>query len=988
VVRAGVCALSRANDDDDRVTAALTYASTLACPTPEADVATFDEALPAVIVGKPTDAATARYERELLGRWRDQRSLLVRAFVDANRAGASEPAGADPWLDAPHSDEDATDVDADADADAGPTSVRAHPAKRPARAKDAPRRRATGVDRGRRATDTSKADSRHDRKPDASSATQDRSRRRGKPDAARAGGDANDDESELGTDLVGKVVRLFDLRSQRGLQCPARAGAWQIERDGDACAATLSIGWPDVRLTVRAGDPGVRAGCAIALPDDAVSLLHTKKRVPRPRIRVVSAPLGASADDVGELVLGGKIVRLREGAPRVELARVEPGITIAGEIELGGVTLSIRPSPRGVVLRGEAELFVAEPERGAAWRRWDHANEVVLDRIALIATGPPARRVVAQFRPPRAWPGSAAVIDSLLADRSGERRLYPHGAALPELGWVNPFDVARSLGLDGWVHAYAARPAHDATTTCGTLTPPAIAPERICTTNPLDGVLECRVAVQPQLARSLRGVAERILVEPKPVTGRDVAPVRVSFVALRGDTGEILAQGNLAAGRPALAYAPADPRAEAELLRLRDEPGEAAAERVEWNLPIAVGSTFKPIVARAAEQAFPRALRALTLTAAGHADGCKRRRGSVDPIAGHCPPTSVAGQPTTADVHEFLARSPNWFQAALGLVGLGLPDAKLTVKDRDVSFADVVVSDLATWPTDSALTITDARGPILSRRGVTIAGLRRTALWMRVETLLGRPLCTLGDRKSCERAAVRADVCAARALPIKSPGADLRNLVAIGPDRIDPYPGDEPNQRSVPVTEYLQLLRGSGVHAVGSLLQITDAFGRVIYDPSPTPTLAASWFPAPVVGIIPAWSCATAGARDNTVLGAGGGLCGVVQPGGTAHAGVKELLADPELVIYGAKTGTIDSLADIARSPRACARWNATHVPAAKLQCGRAPPDDSLLVIAFGVVTPKGIIPITLGIQLQRAGKSAATSAAPTFVQAIAHYLR
>ncbi|MBA2539219.1 MAG: hypothetical protein H0V17_06260, partial [Deltaproteobacteria bacterium] len=123
-------------------------------------------------------------------------------------------------------------------------------------------------------------------------------------------------------------------------------------------------------------------------------------------------------------------------------------------------------------------------------------------------------------------------------------------------------------------------------------------------------------------------------------------------------------------------------------------------------------------------------------------------------------------------------------------------------------------------------------------------------------------------------------------------------------------------------------------------------------------------------------------------LGADGGLCGVVRPNGTAHAGVKELLVDPNLVIYGAKTGTIDSLADIARSPRACARWNATHVAAARLDCGKAPPDDSLFVIAFSVVTPRGTIPITLGIQLQRAGKGAATHAIPSFVQTIARYLR
>jgi hypothetical protein len=949
VVRAGVCALSRANDDDDRVTAALSYANTLACPTPDADVATIEDALPAVIAGKPTDGATARFERELLGTWRDQRSVLVRAFAGANPSGPAptpEGDGNDPWLDAKGDQEDPD-----------PAVRRARP---------------TTADAKRRTTRRSKS------KPGSVPETRKRS---ADPDPT----DAPDAPS-----VVERVVQLFRLAPQHGLSCPAKAGSWKIERDGDACRAKLSIGWPDVELSIRTTETGVRATCSIALPDEAVALLRTKVRAPRPRIRVVSAPIGASADDLGELVLGGRVARLRAGAPRIELATAERGVTIAGEIAIGDAVLSVRPSPRGVVLRGEAELFVAEPARGAAWRRWDRGSEVVLDRVTLIVAGSPSRRVVAQFRPPRAWAG-VVTVDSLLADSAGDRahRIYPHGAAVPELGWVNPYAVERSLGLDGWVHAYAAETTHGQVA-CGTLSPPAIASEQVCSTNPLDGVLECRVALQPQLALALRGVGERILREPKSVTGREVVPVRVAFVALRGDTGEILAQGNLAAGRPALAYAPADLHAEAALMKLRDQPGEALAEKVEWNLPIAVGSTFKPIVARAAEQAFPAQLQALSLTAAGHAEGCRKRRGvAIDPIVGHCPPTSVAGQPSTADVHEFLARSPNWFQAALGLLGLGLGDAKLTVKDRDVAFTDVVGSDLATWPADSALTITDAQGPILSKRGVTLAGLRRTPLWTRVEGLLGRPLCTLGDRASCERAAARADVCAARGLPVRAPSGDLRNLVALGPDRIDPYPdGRRKTQTSVPVAEYLQLLRGSGVHAIGSLAQITDAFGRVIYDPSATSKLAASWFPAPRVGTVPAYSCAASAGRENTVLGADGGLCGVVRPNGTAYAGVKDLLADPKLVIYGAKTGTIDSLADIARNPRACARWNANHVTSAKLECGRAPPDDSLLVIAFGVVTPKGTIPITLGIQLQRAGKSAATKAAPVFVQAIANYLR
>jgi hypothetical protein len=103
---------------------------------------------------------------------------------------------------------------------------------------------------------------------------------------------------------------------------------------------------------------------------------------------------------------------------------------------------------------------------------------------------------------------------------------------------------------------------------------------------------------------------------------------------------------------------------------------------------------------------------------------------------------------------------------------------------------------------------------------------------------------------------------------------------------------------------------------------------------------------------------------------------------------IGDLLTDRRLVIYAAKTGTIDSLADIARRPRACAAWNARHDRRSHLECGKAPPDDSLFVIAFGVVTPQGTIPITLAVQLQRAGTGAAARVAPSFVREIAKYLR
>lgn len=772
--------------------------------------------------------------------------------------------------------------------------------------------------------------------------------------------------------------------------CSGRAGRWQLARDGEDCTATLRVGWPRIELALRRDDRGLRATCAVATDDDVLGVLRAAPATARaPRIRVVSAAIGAAATDVGELVAGQRVFRLRPGGPARELATAGAGLHVTGKLALAdGVALEI--VPRGVALRGPAEVLVAGARGG--WRRIARADASVLEHTALIVAGAPDRRVIALFRPPRAWAGER-VVDPLLADDSNRvgdraRRAYPYGAALPELGWVNPYDAARSLGLDGWIHAaHAPGRRTPAPIACGTLTPPAIARDRVCSVSPLDGVLECRLALQPELALGLRRQLDDVLATPRPHTGRDVAPVRAAVVVLRGDTGELLAQANLVPGRPPLVYAPANPDAEARLIRAREARGESDRERVDWNLPIAVGSTLKPILARAAEQAFPQDIALLALTAAGEVTGCKARRGkAVSPIVGHCPPTPVSGSPTSADLHDFLAKSPNWYQATLGLVGLGLPDARLAVGDTPVSLSEIVGSDLSSWPTERPLMISDASGPILGKRGVSIDGLRRTPLWNRVERLLGRPLCTLGNRARCEREAARADVCAARALPVAA-GADLRYLVALGPDRVNPYPDDRGNQGTLPIREYFQLLRGSGVHPIGSLAQMTDAFGRVIYDPE-AQRLAASWFPAPVAGTLPAWSCAAATGHAPTVLGADGGLCGVLREGGTAHATAGGLLAAPGLVIYGAKTGTIDSLADIARRPAACRQWNARHPAAQQLVCGKTPPDDSLFVIAFGVVTAKGTVPITLGIQLQRSGAGAAAKIAPALVAEIARYLR
>jgi hypothetical protein len=777
--------------------------------------------------------------------------------------------------------------------------------------------------------------------------------------------------------------------------CGARVGRWTMARDRDGCVATLRAGVPTIRLrTERVGD-ALRGACSVSLSESQIGALRAPARSVRPtRIRVVGAAIGVAASDLGELVAGGRVVRLRPGGPAVKLDALARGTSAASRVVVAGdVVLAVRATPRGVVLHGDAELFVAEPGQPSGWRRLAHSPDVLLDRVTLIAAGEPGRRRIAMFRPPRAWTGASPVVDTLLADDTASvgdrpRRAYPYGAALPELGWVNPFDVARSLGLDGWIHA-AHRATQAGPVACGTLAPPAISRDAVCSRSPLDGVLECRVALQPELSIRLHDLAERMLREPRQHTGRDVAPIRAAYVVLRGDTGELLAQGNVVPGRAPLAYAPVDAAREAVLVALRETRGESDAERVEWNLPIAVGSTFKPIVARAAEQAFPQLVPTLALTASGHVAGCKPHRGApVAPLLGHCPPASLADALSSSDLHDYLARSLNWYQAALGVVGLGLPSGAFTVKGQAVVLADIVASDLATWPTDAPLQIADADGPIVDGRNLVLDGLRRAPMWARVEALLGRPLCTLGSRARCEAVAERADVCAARALPIAAPGRDLRYLMALGPDRLDLYSDDRPSQAKVPLREYFQLLRGSGVHSVGSLAQLTDAFGRVIYDPSlGAPRLAASWFPAPVVGVVPSWSCAKPERRTNTVLGAGGGLCAVVQAAGTAHGQVGELLAEPRIVVYGAKTGTTDSLAEVARRPGACRAWNAQHPAASQLVCGKVPPDDSLFIIAFGVVTAKGAIPITLGLQLQRGGKGSAARATPELVRAIADYL-
>jgi hypothetical protein len=244
-------------------------------------------------------------------------------------------------------------------------------------------------------------------------------------------------------------------------------------------------------------------------------------------------------------------------------------------------------------------------------------------------------------------------------------------------------------------------------------------------------------------------------------------------------------------------------------------------------------------------------------------------------------------------------------------------------------------------------------------------------MWREFEALLGRPLCT-GSKEACTRGADRRDLCAARALPIDAPSADLRHLVAIGPNAFDFADGGVPRERQL-VKEYLQFLRGSGKHPLASTLQLADAFNRLFFDAAARPyRLAASWYPAPAVGTLPP-ACAKRPMGEHSVQA---GLCRALQDGTAARLAPR--LDDAGLVFYGAKTGTVDSLGDIVERRPSCLAWNRAHTVAGAaaqpyhLDCAdpaRSELNDSLLVVGFGVKQEGGaVVPLTLAVRYQRVG--------------------
>src|SRR5262249_15552726 len=203
----------------------------------------------------------------------------------------------------------------------------------------------------------------------------------------------------------------------------------------------------------------------------------------------------------------------------------------------------------------------------------------------------------------------------------------------------------------------------------GTLAPPVASDAfaRVCAPSPVDQVLECRVALQPELETRLGHLLELTaqrpeLFTPPKLKGSFRPATTASYALLRGDTGEIVAQGHFVPGRESTAYAPATPSLEKYLIAARDDRDpvtgapaphqESGAEKADWPQPIAVGSTMKPLFTRALERAAPDAAKSLVLTAAGKRSGC-------EPILGHCPPTKTLWNhtETAVDLGFFLSAS-------------------------------------------------------------------------------------------------------------------------------------------------------------------------------------------------------------------------------------------------------------------------------------------------------------------------------------------
>jgi hypothetical protein len=823
-----------------------------------------------------------------------------------------------------------------------------------------------------------------------------------------------------------------------GGACGPGSGAWTAEPMDDECRLTFKFGWPEVHLAIARAGAGASAQCtASARPEPLLALRRPQHTPDGERIRLLSRARGEAAGDQGELIAGSVVVRLRPApatAPRAAFAAANaaPGLYFAAEIALSDdlslvardrvVHLVRRSAPHAhdpawLVVRQAPAERVAEADEGGWSMHAVEGQDTVLPTsgASLIVTGGTRGRTVWLYRPS---------ADPLLADdvatATGHRfRHYIYGGLVPELGWVNPYAASLSLGLDGWVrvaaHEHAARvlpkSAPEPAPTCGTLKPVPDDYGAVCAPSPLDGVLECRVTLQPELEIRMRHLLELASqapeLFPRGKSGRVGRPAqRAEAALLAGDSGEILARAEFVPGRESTAYAPRTPEIEQHLIRLREgraprtgkklaNASEPDALKADLGQRIAIGSTLKPLFAHALERAEPVLAERLVLSAPpDNATGeCP---GGWLALLGHCPPTRSIwdeGQ-SAADYPRYLAQSLNWYQAAVGLIGTAAGGGSFGFGAAGPAQSTAELSSLSlALPRAQALWTKSPSGrSVLSANSVVdLDALRETPLWRELEAIVGRPLCTEPSARACQRKSERGDLCATRGLPIDKPSRDLRHLVALGPSDFDFLP--ERTGSRVPVSEYYQFLRGSGVHELGSLLQLADAFNRLFYERTPQPgggyRLAASWFPTHAVGSPPPWAC-----PDGAPTAVARGLCDVIAaPHGTAHA-LEPLLHEGDLVVYGAKTGTIDALRDLAEHKKSCDSWNRAHAVAGgksayQLPCGKgggADINDSLFVIAFGVKSGDKVVPLLMALRFQGVGQGYATGAARPFIDLVREY--
>lgn len=853
---------------------------------------------------------------------------------------------------------------------------------------------------------------------------------------------------------------------------------WSVrsQRSGGSCELTFKFGWPAYRLAYP-----TTSGVVSRIPkcDAFIDPRHVESLGYRPpnlhrsaRIRLVSEVMGTTASDLGELIGKDAVVRIRASAPAMS-GTDRIGALVASSIDMGdGLTVGLHTGgPRRVEAlvendggkqKGVPRLLMSRlPQTSrvrvleASGERWDYrvleaGRAVLLDRLSIIIPADSSRGVWL-FRPPSEWnAGDQPSPDALLADDVSSvlgwrRRYYVYGGALPEVGWA----TAR-LGLDGWVKAGAAayrKPPRDDThdkaaddqneasryqtfvaNYCGTRrplfasnSPAASAFASVCRESPTDAVLECRTSLQPELAIRLRHLLQLIALDPGILYEHPPSdlklPLRSSFALLRGDTGEILAQGDFVPGRESTAYAPRTSAIEKYLIEARRPPDnpkmkkqETGAVKAEWVDPVGVGSAIKPLFAAATERVAPTAFAGLRFSVKGPIrNECGGDKWPA--IVGHCAPTESLWAHADAGVanpEEFLAHSYNWYQAALGLLGpvmdplgtlsFGAQKNPMTFSElrQPIELRRPKSEALSTW-TDGLLIVD---GP---HHTINPTSLRKSAMWQSFESLVGRELCADSSEKKCTKKSDRKDLCGARYLPIDSPSDDLRHLIALGPSTFN-FAGDvvasgrgwAPHPE--PLTEYFQFLRGSGRHRFGSTLQLADAYNRLLYEPQPTGTnntyrLAASWFPAPITGRAPTPCGLTNG--DSEVRK---GLCTALKRGTAKSLGSWKDLPQT-VVLYGAKTGTINTLGDLVERGNEikCFQFNANLIlpwrPADRqpyeLSCGSGLSDslnDSLLVVGFGVGTTTQI-PMTLALQFQRVGTTGmAVQAAKPFIATVADY--